>query len=111
MADYNSAYTGAQVDEAVQRALGAAGKSTLHAVTLAAASWSSGQYVISLSGITATSAVEILPSQSITSAQLNALQAANLQESAQAAGSITIKAFGTVPTIDLPIRAIVRGDL
>ncbi len=91
--------------------MGAIGKSTLHAVTLAAASWSSGLYVVSLSDITATCPVEILPAQNITAAQLNALQAANIQENAQAAGSITLKAFGTVPAVNIPIRVIVRGDL
>lgn len=109
-------YGGAQslTDEQKAQArtnMGALGKSALHAVTLLAASWSSGLYVVSLSDITATCPVEILPAQTITAAQLNALQAANMQENAQAAGSITLKAFGTVPAINIPIRLIVRGDL
>lgn len=83
-------------------------------VTLAAASWnnpSAGLYTISNANITAACAVEILPALTISAAQLTALQAANIQENAQAAGSIKIKAFGTVPAIDIPIRMIIRGDL
>ena len=80
-------------------------------VTLAAASWSSGLYTISNSDITADCAVEILPALSITAAQLTALQAANVQENSQSAGQIVIKAFGTAPAIDVPIRVIIRGDL
>jgi hypothetical protein len=82
-------------------------------VTLASGTWgtpSAGLYVISNSNITADCVVEILPSLTISAAELTALQAANIQENAQAAGSITIKAFGTVPAINVPIRIIIRGD-
>lgn len=83
-------------------------------VTLASGTWgtpSAGLYVITNSNITADCVVEILPALNISAAELTALQAANIQENAQAAGSITIKAFGTVPAINIPIRVIVRGDL
>lgn len=82
-------------------------------VTLASGTWgtpSAGLYVISNANITADCVVEILPALNISAAELNALQAANIQENAQAAGSITIKAFGTVPAINIPIRLIIRGD-
>jgi hypothetical protein len=64
-----------------------------------------------VAGITADCAVEVLPGPAITEDQLAELQAANLQDGGQAAGSITLKAFGDVPTLDIPIRVIVRGDL
>ena len=85
-------------------------KSATVSATLSASSWSSGSYTLSVSGVTTTSNQEILPATSITAAQLEALQAANIQDGGQSAGKIVLKAFGTVPTINIPIRVIVRGD-
>lgn len=94
--------------------LGAAGKSTVVTASLAVASWEGAAapytYTLSVEGVTATSNQEILPGLNITSAQLKALQAANIQDGGQAVGKITLKAFGTKPTIALPIRVIKRGD-
>ncbi len=92
-------------------ALLAAGKSALQTATLYAASWSDDAYALSVSGVAANSAVELLPGLDITEDQLDALQSANLQDGGQSAGSITLKAFGDIPSIDLPVRLIVRGDL
>jgi len=108
MADYYSSHTGAQIDDTVDNA---ARKSTLATATLLAAGWSGDSYTLAMTGVTADGAVEVLPGLSITSDQLDALQGANIQDGGQAAGSITLKAFGDVPTIDIPIRVIVRGDL
>lgn len=79
--------------------------------TLSASSWNSGSYTISDSLITATSNQEILPATSITADQMKALQKANIIDSGQSAGSLTLKALGTVPTIDIPIRVIFRGTI
>jgi hypothetical protein len=79
-------------------------------VTLEASSWSSGIYTISDTLITESSYQEIIPAESITADQMKALQKATLVQTAQAAGSITIKAFGTVPTINIPIIMIFRGE-
>lgn len=68
-------------------------------------------YDLAVAGVTADSAVEVLSGLAITEDQLDELQAANLQDGGQAAGSITLKAFGDVPTADIPVRVIVRGDL
>jgi hypothetical protein len=95
----------------------AAGKSALLEFTLDADNWSDNGYTITsadlpgLSAADASTAVEVLPGLPITEDQLEALQAANLQDGGQAAGSITLKAFGDVPEMDIPIRLIVRGDL
>jgi len=90
-------------------------KSTIATATLTAAGWtgSTAPYsqTVSVTGATPTSVNEILPGVSITADQLTALQAANLQDGGQAAGSITVKAWGDKPTIDLPVRIIVRGDM
>lgn len=92
-----------------------AAKSTSTTATLAAATWTGSaapySYTLAVTGVTTTSVQEILPSLSITSAQLAALQAANIQDGGQAAGSVTLCAWGTKPTIDLPIRIILRGDM
>ncbi len=68
-------------------------------------------YDLALVGVAAESAVELLPGLAVAEEQLDELQGANLQDDGQASGSITLKAFGAVPTIDIPIRVIVRGDL
>ena len=88
-----------------------AGKSTMTEATLLAANWADGNYTLALDGVTATSNVEVLPGLNITAEELEALQGANIQDGGQAAGAITIKAFGDVPTIDIPIRVIVRRDM
>lgn len=79
--------------------------------TLSASSWSDGSYTISDALITATSNQEILPALNITADQMKALQKANIIDSGQSAGSLTLKALGTVPTIDIPIRVIFRGTI
>jgi len=90
-------------------------KSTVVTATLPASAWTGTDapysQTISVAGVTATSANEILPGASISASQLELLQLANLQDGGQAAGSITVKAYGGKPTADLPIRVIVRGDL
>lgn len=86
-------------------------RSTTKAFTLSASSWSSGRYTISDSLITAASNQELLPAVGITTDQMNALQKANIIDDGQTSGSLTIKAMGTVPTIDIPIRVIFRGTI
>ena len=97
-------------DELSPADIGAAEKATIVTATLAANGWSNGAYILTVSGVTATSNQEILPAVDITAEQLEALQAANIQDGGQAAGNITLKAYGDVPTIDIPIRVIKRGD-
>lgn len=83
--------------------------STTKEITLTAASWSSGSYTITDDLITETSNQEIIPAVGITSDQYTALCAAQLVDGGQKAGSLTLKALGVVPTIDVPIRIIFRG--
>lgn len=66
---------------------------------------------LSVSGVTATSVVEVLLPTTATAEQVEAYQALNLQDGGQAAGSITLKAFGDKNTIAIPVTVIVRGDL
>lgn len=88
-----------------------AGKSTAVNTTISASGWSENTYILAVNGVTTTTNQEIIPAITITPEQLEALQSANIQDGGQANGSITLKAFGTVPTIDIPIRVIVRGDM
>jgi len=83
--------------------------STTKSYTLSASSWNDGSYTISDSLITATSNQEIIPALDITADQLKALQTAMLVDGGQSAGKLTLKAMGTAPTINIPIRIIFRG--
>lgn len=93
---------------------GAAGASSVVTATLAAANWSGSAapytYALTVAGVTTTSNQEILPALNITAEQLEAMQAANIQDGGQAVNSITLKAYGDKPAVDLPIRVVKRGD-
>lgn len=85
-------------------------KSTTISTTLYAETWNTGSYTITNDLITSTSNQEIIPTVGITEEQYMALSAALIVDGGQSAGSLTLKALGTVPTIDVPIRIIFRGD-
>lgn len=86
---------------------------TTLSATLSSASWTGTAapytYTISNSAITATSTQELSPATDITADQLSALQDANIIDGGQAAGSMTLKAFGEKPSVDIPVRIIVKG--
>lgn len=86
--------------------------------TVLAASWSSGSYVIPvasvaiLSKITANTLVFIQPSEAANKVQCDAWRGALIRHGGQvAATSITLAADGTVPTIDIPVRVALWGEL
>ena len=101
------------VDETERIETDKANKSTLVSKTLLASGWNGTpkKQTLSVAGITASTAWEVLPALNITNAQLEALQGANLQDGGQSSGSITLLVFGDVPEIDIPVRVIVRGDM
>lgn len=82
--------------------------------TLLASGWTGSEapfvYTLAIAGVTATSYQELVPAVNITAEQLKALQAANITDAGQAAGSMTLKAYGKVPTVDIPIRVIKEGE-
>lgn len=86
---------------------------TTLSVTLSSASWTGDSapyaYTVSNSAITATSTQELTPATDITADQLTALQNANIIDGGQAVGSMTLKAFGEKPSVDIPVRIIVKG--
>lgn len=83
-------------------------------VTLLAASWTGSaapySYTLAVDGVTATSTNDLNPSLSITAEQLEALQLANIIDGGQSSGTITLRAYGTKPSIDIPIRVHVKGE-
>ncbi len=91
-----------------RNALDAAKKPVALSVTLSASGWSGGQQTISNAGIPAQSGGDIYPAPSATDAEYTAFLGAQIRTIAQAAGSLTVKALGTVPAIDIPAEIEVR---
>ena len=90
------------------------GKSSKRSVTLTAAKWSgSGPYTITVNvtGATTTNNIEVLIPGTATDTQVEAWMNACIVNGTQASGSITLKAYGEKPEIDIPIEVIVRGDI
>lgn len=112
--DTDKAVTPKALNNVYKQVKDKANKSAPVTATLLAANWTGDSapysYTLSVAGVTASSNQEYLPALGITTEQLEALQGANIQDDGQAAGVVTLKAFGTKPTIDLPIRIIKRGD-
>lgn len=82
--------------------------------TLLASGWTGSEapfvYTLAIAGVTATSYQELVPAVNITAEQLKALQAANITDGGQAAGTMTLKAYGKKPAVDIPIRVIKEGE-
>lgn len=90
-------------------------KSTVHEVTLSASEWSGNAapytYTVNLSGVTATNVNEIIYSATASEDQIKAYQSAGLRDGGQSDGTLTLKAIGTKPTVDIPLTIIVRHDV
>lgn len=82
--------------------------------TLLASGWTGSEapfvYTLAIAGVTATSYQELVPAVNITAEQLKALQAANITDAGQAADTMTLKAYGKKPAVDIPIRVIKEGE-
>ena len=97
--------------EAAEKNLADNMKSKTISTTLYAETWNDGMYIITNDLITSTSNQEIIAAVGITAEQYKAMVAAMIVDGGQSAGSLTLKALGTVPTIDIPIRVIFRGTI
>ena len=89
-------------------------KSSKVSTTIKASSWSgSGPYTntISVSGVTTSNNVEVLIPGSATDVQVEAWMSAGIVNGTQVANSITLKAYGDKPSIDIPIECIIRKDI
>lgn len=90
---------------------GAAGKDakiTTVTTTITAASWSGGLYSISNESITANSLVYLSPAATTTKEMFEAMAAAEIVVN-PVVGSVTLKALGTVPTIDVFADIVIVG--
>lgn len=92
-----------------------ASKSKVSSYTLSKSGWSGSAkpytFVLNnVSGVTANNNVELVVPSNISLVQVEAYQSAAIVTGTQAVNSITLKAYGEKPTIDLPITVIVRGD-
>lgn len=77
--------------------------------TLRASGWAAGAktQTVSVSGVTATTNGSLRIAQSATDEQFTAWGAAQPRVTAQAAGTLTVKVTGTVPTIDIPMEVLI----
>jgi hypothetical protein len=89
-------------------------KSTSASVTLPASGWTGTSapfsITVAVTGVTTTSNQELLPAAAITLTQLQVLQSANIIGYSQTTNSVTLRAWGQKPTVDIPVVFIVRGD-
>ena len=90
--------------------------SKIQNITLNNSSWSGSEapfsYTLSNSNVTSTSkVVEIMPANGATNEQLQAYLSAGLCGGATGTGTITIKAFGAKPEVNIPITVVVRGEI
>ena len=74
--------------------------------TLLASAWSAGQQTVAIEGMTADTDGVGGISQLIADAELEAVKSAELYVCGQGDGTLTIAAFGDVPTCDIPIVVI-----
>ena len=86
-----------------------AGPSIGVSVTLRASDWNvnAKTQTVSVAGVTATANGSLRIAQSTTDEQFTAWGAAQPRVTAQAAGTLTVKAAGTVPTIDIPVEVLI----
>lgn len=86
-------------------------KSVVVDYVIKADSWTENQCVFSHNSIKENSIIELVPQQGITEEQLTALQTSNIVGINQSAGGTGLLAYGEVPTIDIPVTFIIRGDV
>lgn len=91
---------------------GGGGGTRIINATLTSTGWSgsSAPYsqTLTIDGVTSSSIIEVVPQSNITTAQVNAMANAMIITGTQSTNSMTLKAFGTKPTINLPITVIIR---
>ena len=80
-----------------------------YTATLLSAGWvaDTKTQTVSVDGVTASSNGSLRIAQSATDEQFAAWGAAKPRVTAQAAGTLTVKAAGTVPTIDIPVEVLI----
>lgn len=66
---------------------------------------------ITISGATETNDIQVMPADTITVDQAGSWSGAMIMAATQASGSITLKAFGDKPEIDIPVTVLVGSDV
>lgn len=84
-----------------------ADKSVSATAALTAAGWNDGIQTLTVSAVTAAANGSLRIAQSATDEQFEAWCAAKPRVTAQAAGTLTVKAVGTAPTIDIPVEVVI----
>lgn len=90
--------------------IAAAGHAVTVTVTAVAAGWSHSTphtQTVVVEGVTANDAIIVEVADDITAAQYDAAKAAGIICSAQGVGTITLTAFGTAPTLDIPVKVAI----
>ena len=86
-------------------------KSKTVPATLFASNWTGASapytYTLAVTDVTVSSNGVLRIAQSATDEQFTAWGAAQPRVTAQAAGTLTVKATGTVPTIDIPVEVLI----
>ena len=86
-------------------------KSKTVPATLFASNWTGASapytYTLAVTDVTVSSNGVLRIAQSATDEQFTAWGTAQLRVTAQAAGTLTVKATGTVPTIDIPVEVLI----
>lgn len=77
-------------------------------VTLLASNWNNSAYQLSDPAITSTSDIYINVPDGITKSQYDALAYANIISVGQTNGYVILSALRTVPTIDVPVRLVIK---
>lgn len=108
----NTADLDKPISTATQAALDAkATKASVMNVTLVASEWNEdAELTLTIDGINNDTRVELLPSVGMETDLLSMLQGANIQEKEMSDNTIVVKAYGSVPTADLPARLLVGGE-
>ena len=85
--------------------------STTQTITLLTSGWAQSgngySQTVNVTGVTASSNGSLRIAQAATDEQFAAWGAAKPRVTAQAAGTLTVKAAGTVPTIDIPVEVLI----
>ena len=78
-----------------------------HTVILSSQSWSNATYQVSVPDVTQDSIVIMGIAMNVTAEQMDAIINAKINAIAQSNGTVTVKAFGTVPSIDIALSFVV----
>ena len=85
--------------------------STTQTITFLTSGWAQSgsgySQTVNVTGVTASSNGSLRIAQSATDEQFAAWGAAKPRVTAQAAGTLTVKAAGTVPTVDIPVEVLI----